>query len=153
MPQIMLPIFPNGTTHIAAHLAFSHEQEDIIYYNGLMPVAMHREDDLRSFRMITAQFCACGSVTQAQISRAFGVPLISVKRAVKLYRKRGVAGFFEPRNVRGPAVLLPAVLEQGQGMLNAGMEPSEVAEQLDIKADTLSKAIRAGRLFKPFKKS
>jgi phage portal protein BeeE len=37
--------------------------------------------------MITAQFCESGNAKQAEIARAFGVPPISVKRAVKLYRK------------------------------------------------------------------
>ena len=102
--------------------------------------------------MITAQFCINGNAKQADISRAFGVTPISVKRAVKLYREKGVAGFYEEPNRRGPAVLTEAVLKQAQGLLDEGLETTEVAEQLAVKRDTLAKAIRARRLHKPTKK-
>jgi hypothetical protein len=52
------------------------------YFNGSMPVFSHDEDDIASFRMITAQFCANGNAKQAEIARAFGVPKISLERAV-----------------------------------------------------------------------
>ena len=71
---------------------------------------------------------------------------------MKLYRKKGVAGFFEAPNRRGAAVLTEAVLKQAQGLLDEGLETSEVAEELAVKRDTLAKAIGAGRLHKPTKK-
>jgi hypothetical protein len=37
-------------------------------------------------------------------------------------------------------------------MLNEHEEVADIALQLDLKADTLTKAIRAGRLHKPAKK-
>jgi len=48
-----------------------------------MPVFVHDESDLQTFRMITSQFYINGNATQAEICRAFGVPSITVKRAVK----------------------------------------------------------------------
>jgi transposase len=93
-----------------------------------------------------------GNAKQAEISRAFGVTLISVKRAVKLYRDKGVAGFYEEPKRRGPAVLTAEVLKQAQGLFDEGLESSEVAEQLAVKHNTLTKAIGAGRLHKPIKK-
>jgi transposase len=85
--------------------------------------------------------------------RAFGVTKISLKRAVKRYREEGPKGFYTPRKRRGPAVLTPVVLTEAQQLLDEGLEPSEVADRLDIKRDTLSKAVRAGRLHKPVKKT
>ena len=77
---------------------------------------------------------------------------ISVKRAVKCYREQGAEGFYaEPRR-RGPAVLTAPVLAEAQGLLDDGLVVSEVAERLEVKRDTLAKAIRAGRLHKPTKK-
>jgi transposase-like protein len=102
--------------------------------------------------MITAQFCINGNAKQSEISRAFGVTPISVKRAVKRYRERGVAGFYEKPKRRGPAVLTEAVLSQAQGLLDEGLASAEVAEELAVKRNTLDKAIRAGRLYKPAKK-
>ena len=117
-----------------------------------MPVFIHAEEDICSFRMITAQFCVNGTTKQSQISQAFGVPKISVKRAVKLYRTKGPSGFFTPRKARGPAVLTAEVLVRAQQLLDEGLETAEVADRLGIKHDTFAKAVNAGRLHKPVKK-
>jgi hypothetical protein len=152
MPQMHLPFFPDGVEHITSELAFEKKDGQVTYFNGHMPVFVHAEADIATFRMITAQFCINGNAKQAEISRAFGVTPISVKRAVKLYRKKGVAGFYEAPNRRGPAVLTEAVLKQAQGLLDEGLASAEVAEELTVKCNTLDKAIRAGRLHKPAKK-
>jgi hypothetical protein len=58
-----------------------------------MPVFCHAENDIATFRMSTSQFCESVCARQSDIVRAFGVTSISVKRAVKLYRKKGTKGF------------------------------------------------------------
>ena len=73
-------------------------------------------------------------------------------RSVKLYREKGLAGFFEEPNRRGAAVLTPEVLEEIQGLLDAERSIPEIAKELGLKADTLRKAIHAGKLHKPQKK-
>jgi len=95
MPQLQLPIFPGGMSLINANLGFVRDAQSLTYFYGNLPVFTHGVDDLRSFRMITSQFYINGSAKQAEICRAFGVSSISVKRYVKLYRQKGVAGFFE----------------------------------------------------------
>ena len=152
MPQMHLPLFPDGVEHITAELAFEKRDGQVTYFNGHMPVFIHAEEDTATFRMITAQFCINGNAKQADISRAFGITLISVKRAVKRYRQRGPAGFYEEPRRRGPAVLTEPVLQQAQALLSEGVETSAVAEELGVKRDTLAKAIRAGRLHQPAKK-
>jgi transposase-like protein len=152
MPQLQLPMFPVGITPITSLLAFIKEEGNITYFNGSLPVFSHKEEDTQSFRMITAQFCVNGHTQQAQIARAFGVTPISVKRSVKLYRKEGARGFYKQKNRRGAAILTPAVIEQVQQLLSGREEVADIASKLAIKADTLSKAIRAGRLRKPAKK-
>jgi len=152
MPQLQLPMFPVGVTHITALLAFIKEEGNITYFNGSLPVFSHTEEDVQSFRMITAQFCVNGHTQQAEIARAFGVTPISVKRSVKLYREEGARGFYKQKNRRGAAILTPAVIEQVQQLLSEHEKVASIASKLNIKADTLSKAIRAGRLHKPAKK-
>ncbi len=153
MPQIQLPFFPVGVTPITAVLAFSKQDGRVTYFNGSMPVFIHDEDDVASFRMITAQFCVNGNAKQADVVRAFGVTKISLKRAVKLYREEGPKGFYAPRKRRGPAILTPPVLAEAQQLLDEGLETPEVADRLGVKRDTLSKAVRAGRLHKAVKKT
>lgn len=152
MPQLQLPFYPAGSTEITQNLAFEKRDGRVTYFYGTLPVFLHDEDDVASFRMITAQFYVSGHVKQAEIARAFGVSEISVKRAVKRFREEGPQGFYTERKTRGPAVLTDEVLEQAQRLLDEGLEPSEVADRLGVKRDTFSKAIRAGRLHKNAKK-
>ncbi len=44
-------------------------------------------EDLQTFRFFSSQLVINGNATQSQIAQAFGVPLVTVKRYVKLYRK------------------------------------------------------------------
>jgi hypothetical protein len=146
MPQLHLPLFPRGVTEITASLAFMREGDQVTYYHGSLPVFSHKEDDLATFRMITSQFVVSGQVKQAQIARAFGIPLVTVKRAVKRYREDGVPGFYVERKRRGAAVLTEPVLAKGQQLLDDGLTVKEVAVHLELKRDTLNRAVRFGRL-------
>ena len=87
MPQLQLPMFPEGVTHITNQLAVMKKDGQVTYFNGHMPVFSHDETDIETFRMITSQFCVSGHVKQSEIIRAFGVTSISVKRSVKTYRE------------------------------------------------------------------
>lgn len=149
MRQIHFPLFPVGSTHITASLSFTHEEGRITYFYGTLPVFFHDAADVATFKMITAQFCVSGHATQAEISRAFGVTLLSMKRAVKRFRTGGAAAFYAPRARRGAAVLTVSVLEAAQRGLDEGTPVSEVAISLGIKPDTLAKAVNAGKLRKP----
>jgi len=153
MPQLQLPIFPEGMTLINANLGVMTRDGTVTYIYGSLPIFSHAVDDLKTFRMITSQLYVNGSVKQADICRAFGVSRISVKRSVKLYREKGAAGFFEPPQRRGPAVLTPDVLQKVQAMLDHEYTVSEIANELSLKADTLRKAISSGKLHKPQKKT
>jgi transposase-like protein len=50
-------------------------------------------------------------------------------------------------------VLKGEVLERAQQLLDEGQNVPEVAKQLDVLANTVHKAIRAGRLRQPQKKT
>ena len=153
MPQMLLPIFPDGLTHINNRIGFQKKDHNVYYFNGMMPIFFHHEDDMNSFRFITAQIAVLGNATQAEIVRAFGISTISMKRYVKRYRDRGPAGFFDKPRRRGAGVLTKEVLEKVQDLLDHGMEVSEIAKQLDLKVNTLNKAIRDGRVRKVKKKT
>ena len=118
MPQVQLPIFPSGVTHITAELAFRKDDKEVFYFNGSMPIFSHAVNDTRTFRMITSQFCVNGSARLIDISKAFGVPSISVKRAVKLYRAEGPAGFYRKKKARKDTVLTPEVLKAAQELVD-----------------------------------
>lgn len=138
---------------INANLGFMTQDGSVTYIYGSLPIFSHSVDDLKTFRMITSQLYVNGSAKQADICRAFGVSRISVKRSVKVYREKGIAGFFEQPRRRGPAVLTPNILKKVQSMLDNEQSISEIARELDLKADTLRKAVSAGKLYTPQKKT
>ena len=74
MPQLQLPFFPQGMTLINANVCFHREEDTLTYFYGHLPIFRHDVDDHRSFRMITSQLYINGSVKQAEICRAFGIP-------------------------------------------------------------------------------
>lgn len=152
MPQIQLPIFPAGATELTNNLSFEIRDGQVTYFNGLLPVFTHSRTDIRTFRMITSQFIVNGVLTQAQVAKAFGVPLVTVKRYVKLFRQKGVKGFYENPVRRGAVVLTEETLLQAQGFFDEGFSRSAVALRLGLKPNTLAKAILAGRLHEVKKK-
>jgi DNA invertase Pin-like site-specific DNA recombinase len=152
MPQLQLPIFPSGLTSITEDLAFQREDGKVVYSHGLMPVFQHDEKDLKSFRMFTSQLIAAGTVRQRDIVRAFGVPLATVKRYMKVHRQQGSAGFFRQPKRRSGNVLTPDVKQRAQALLDEGKSVPEVSRAIGVAGDTLRKAIGAGRLHQAKKK-
>ena len=146
MPQLQLPIFPAGSTHITQSLAFESCDGRVTYFHGQMPVFSHAEDDSRTFRMITSQFVVNGNATQADIVRAFGVTDISVKRSVKTHREQGTGGFYAARRVRGAKVLTAETIEKLEDLMATGMDRAAAARQLGLKPNTVAKAMRTGRV-------
>ncbi len=146
MPQLQLPIFPLGLTSITEDLAFQQENEKVVYFHGLLPVFQHDQKDVKSFRMFTSQLIANGTVRQRDIVRAFGVPLATVKRYMKVHRQHGTAGFFQPPRRRSANVLTPEVKQRAQALLDEGKSVPEVSREMTVAGTTLHKAIHAGRL-------
>jgi transposase len=153
MPQLQLPIFPHGLTSINEDLAFQREDGKVVYFHGLLPVFQHEEKDLKSFRMYTSQLIGNGTVRQRDIMRAFGVPLGTVKRYMKVYRQQGTAGFFQQPRRRSASVLTAEVKQRAQALLDEGKSVPEVSSEIGVAGNTLHKAIHAGRLHAVKKKA
>jgi DNA invertase Pin-like site-specific DNA recombinase len=146
MPQVQLPLFPSGTTHLNEVLAYERREDQVVYYNGHLPVFTHRTDDLASFRFFTTQLIVNGTVTQSQIVQAFGVPLTTVKRGCRAYRERGAAAFFKPPARRRGSRLTPERLAEAQRLLDQGQRVPAIGAALGILPSTLHKALKDGRL-------
>ncbi len=97
MPQILLPFFPEGATLINRYLGVQKKGDTVFYFNGMMPIFQHAENDYESFRQITTQFVVNGNCKQMDIVRCFKVSKISVKRWVKQYGKKGNPSFFKKK--------------------------------------------------------
>jgi hypothetical protein len=153
MPQPLLPMFPSDVTEINSLMSFARREGTLYYFNGPMPVFSHVESDRASFAMFASQMVVNGNCTQAEVVRAFGISAISMKRHVKRYRQSGTGGFFRGRQARQPRVLTPRVLQRAQELIQQGMGRDAVAQELGLKSDTLRKAIKAGRIVEPLKRS
>jgi transposase-like protein len=152
MPQLQLPIFPVGTTPITAELAFDCQGGKVTYLNGHLPVFQHAQEDLAAFRLFTSQLVVNGTVSQAEIARAFHVPAKTVKRYVKRLREGSSKSFFEPPRRRSESVLKGEVKQQAQALLDEGHAVPVVARKLGVLPNTLHKAIRTERLHQPKKR-
>lgn len=146
MPQVQLPIFPAGTLSITRELSFSRSDDQVVYFNGHLPVFTHQIDDLCSFRLFTTQLIINGTATQGDIVKAFGVPITTVKRCCKRFRERGSSAFFRPAERRQGTRLTPSILSQAQALLDQGLSVPAISSQLNVMASTLHKAIDDGRL-------
>jgi len=146
MPQLQLPIFPAGVTLITNEIAFQCKDGIVTYFYGHLPVLQHGKEDLKCFRFFTSQLVINGSVRQADIVRAFGIPRVTVKRYVKLMRQQGAKGFFVLPRRRSASVLKGEVGRRAQALLDGGKSVPEVGRELEVLPNTLHKAIRCGRL-------
>src|SRR5215469_11280310 len=82
--------------------------------------------------MITSQMIVNGTVKPKEIVGAFGVPMVTVKRYVKVMRERGTAGFYvaKPRH-NSASVLKGEVLERAQQLREEGRSVPEVAGETE----------------------
>src|SRR5216683_3072536 len=127
MPQRQLPIFPAGVTEINNSIAVQKEAGHVVYIHGHLPVFHHDEEDVGSFRMFTSQMIVNGTVKPKEIVKAFGVPSVTVKRYVKVFRDHGAKGFYENRRRRSWGwVRRGEVLDGGGALLEEGRSVPEV---------------------------
>jgi len=150
MPQQILPLIPAGATEINGLLSVWRDEERWTYFIGIYPIYSHNKTDQRMFRLVTSQMIDSGACRQIDIIRTFGLSKSSVIRSVRKLRKDGSEAFFvQRRGRRGGKVLTSEFLEKAQGLIDQGYTRSDVSQELNIKYDTLRKAINDGRLVEP----
>lgn len=144
---MQLPIFPAGVTEINSRIAVEAKDGQVCYVYGHLPVFQHEETDVRSFRMFTSQMIVTGSVKAKEIVATFGVPMVTVKRYMRVYRQHGAKGFYETKPRHSSASKLKSeTLARVQQLLDEGRNVPEAAKEIAVLANTIHKAIRAGRL-------
>lgn len=146
MPQVQLPIFPEGTTLITAEVGFERRDQQVVYLSGHLPVFTHLQDDLGAFRLFTSQLIVNGVASQGQIGKSFGISLTTVKRCLKRFRERGATAFFTAPPKREGSKLTPERLARAQALLDQAWTVSAISAELGVLATTLHKAIAAKRL-------
>ena len=147
MPQLLLPIIPEGVTQISDMVSVHRGEKQWSYFVGLHPIYIHSSGDKRMFHIVTSMLIDSGACRHMDITKAFGVSKSSVNRALKKLRKEGVEGFFKRKpGGRKGTILTPNVLMQAQDLLDRGFTRYEAALELEVQLDTFRKAISDGRL-------
>ena len=147
MPQLILPLIPQGATAINQRVSVFRDEDSWTYFIGAYPVYWHRSGDQKTFRFVSSQLIQSGAARQMEIQRAFGVSKSSVIRSLKRLQRGGAGGFFsQRRGRRGGKVLTAEVLEKAQRLLDQGYCKADVAMELGVGYDTCRKAIHDGRL-------
>ena len=126
MPQLQLPIFPSGSKNITKGIAVECQDKQVVYFSGLLPIFQHAEGDLQSFRLFTSQLIDMGAVRQVDVVNAFGVPLPTVKRYLKLLRDQGPKVFFSIPKRRSAPVLTDEVRQTAERLIAEGDRKSVV---------------------------
>jgi hypothetical protein len=125
LPQIQLPIFPAGVTEINSQIAVQHRGGQGVL-SPRSPAGVPARGARRAeFRMFTSQMIEGGTGKPKEIVKAFGVPMITVKRYT---------------------VLKGQVLEQAHQLLDEGRSVPDAVAALNLLTNRLHKAIRAGHL-------
>jgi transposase len=96
--------------------------------------------------LITSQLIDMGAARQVDVVNAFGVPLPTVKRYLKLLRDHGSKAFFTEPKRRSAPVLKGEARQIAERVIEEGGSVPEAAQASGVKANTLHKAIRAGHL-------
>ena len=147
MKQGLLPLIPFGSTPINNNFSVFKDDDTITWFYCGMPVRAHSASDRNYSRLQIAESITCGCFTQAEIVRAINVSKKTVSQALARYRADGPSAFFHsaPRRVKGRA-LTPEKIAEAQRLLDEGMSRLDVSKALEIKKDTVVKAIKHGRL-------
>jgi transposase-like protein len=148
--QKLLPLFSEDVTLINSLIGFSKRNGVVYYFNGQMPLFSHDEDDIDSFKMYMAQLYVQGNVSQSEINRVFKLNPINMKRWTQKFITGGPGSFYRKERAYTPknSVLTEPVIQKVQSLLDEGYGLSKIGKELNLKADTLRKAIGAGKLYR-----
>jgi len=151
MPQLLLPLLSSEITYVNGRVTVYQRDGEWTYFLGEYPIYSHKARDHRMFSLTMAQLIESGACRQVDIINAFKVSKSSIIRAQNKYRREGSEAFFKGRHSgkKTGTVLRPEVLGQAQDFLNQGVSRKKTAQKLNIKNDTLRKAINDGRLQEP----
>jgi transposase len=144
----LLPLIPHGASIISHNLSVIRGEDNWIYFHGTLPIFSHHPSDNRAFRMISSSLIVMGVCRNVDIERVFNVSKSSVIRNRQKYESGGSDAFYKPRakKKKKGRVLTAEKLEKAKELLSSNFSRSETADRLGVKYDTLSKAIRAGRI-------
>src|SRR5690606_15007492 len=101
--QMQLPIFPEDTKLVNACLGFRKSEDYVYYLHNGSPIFCHGENDMNSYRYITANLVNSGLCRSSELADALGVNRRNIERYVKSLREKGSDWFLRRETKRGQA--------------------------------------------------
>ena len=90
MPQLILPLIPEGTTRICDLVSVYRSEKSWTYFYGLHPIYSHGAGDAPLFRLTTAMLIESGACRHRDIVKTFGVSRSLVDRSLKKYLRKAI---------------------------------------------------------------
>lgn len=149
MKQGILPLVPSGATRIDGNHSIDNDGVTVTWFHGSDPIRVHPVSDHATQRAMMAFLHVHANVPQVCLAQALNVHKNTVRAAARLYENQGDAGFYAKTQTRGPAVLVPEVMDKCRSLLVAGHSRSAVAAATGIKKSNIDKAIQKGLLPAP----
>jgi transposase len=150
--QLLLPLFSSDIRLISSLIGVKQVDGMVHYFMNGVPIRTHYKEDLRAFRCFTASLVCNHLCKQTEIQQCFGVSPDSVQRSVKLYRKKGEAGFYERDGKYGKGGRTPKIIgekkQRIQSKLNLGQSVNSIAKQEALRESSIRAAIQRGDLKK-----
>lgn len=148
MPQAILPLFSEDMTIVSDLVAYRKKDDKVFYFLGQFILYQHHIKDENSFKYICCILMENGQARQSELIRAFKVSKSKLARAQKIYKEQGIAGLFKKKKRRGSTVLKKSIVNKIEKLLIDKKSIPEISKQLNIKADTIRKGIRNGKIKK-----
>ena len=149
MMNTLLPIDPPNSTLIGNLYSMVTDHGVTTYFDCLLPIDRHREDDKSARNLRISKFAVEGRVTHTEIAQAFGIRRETVTHLAKKYRTEGEASFFATPRTRGRVTVNAQIAQQATELLAQGLSGRAVARQLGIAPSTFSEHCRAGIIKRP----
>ena len=144
-----MPLIPEGATEINEKVSLFEENSMAYYFIFGVPLFEHWKDDRTGFKIVISMLIHKGYCRNCEILKHFPISKGTLKNWVRKYKNGGISTFSHRKKRSNCIVLTESVKAQVQGLLNNGYTKSEIANELDIKYDTIRKAITSGRLTEP----
>jgi predicted transcriptional regulator len=147
--QMQLPIFPVTTRLINTTVGVFLKDEFVYYLHNGSPIHCHSQDDMNSYRYITANLVNTGLCNPGEIAKALGVNSRNIQRYSKALREKGAAWFFNREEKRGQCnKMTDSLIGDAQELIDKFYSISDIGRLLGVTEGAIRYHIRKGTLKK-----
>jgi hypothetical protein len=137
---------PDGAIRINPAVSRLNKEGRVTWFVGSDNFFSHPADDAAGHRLALATLMDNGHARPSQISATLGTPRRTLMNWRSQLEKSGAGAFYQPRGVRGGAVLTAEKAAECGRLLGAGESVAAAARLAGVGQSTVRKAVAAGRV-------